>query len=278
MRKLFLILIGVIAFSAMISYMSGNTFARGNDNQNQNQNQNGHGNDDLPGDDNGGNNNSNDDPPGDDNGGDRIGSDDPPGDDNGGDRIGSDDPPGDDNGGNSNSNDDPPGDDNGGNSNSSDDPPGDDNSGNSNDNNDDNKQECKKRVKKPKFKSAKWLCKEKRRGGIRCKCKKEDSFETTDNVYITRGNKFPPSETFNVYVVPNRSWHCGNEISTDGLVGTVETDARGRIRCEELLGSFPPGEYDIVIDVVVDPGAATPTFVKGDAVDGMSHDPGFRVE
>jgi hypothetical protein len=60
----------------------------------------GGGNDDGPGDDNGGNGGGNDDGPGDDNGGNGGGNDDGPGDDNGGNGGGNDDGPGDDNGGN----------------------------------------------------------------------------------------------------------------------------------------------------------------------------------
>ena len=64
-----------------------------------NDGNNGGGNDDPPGDDNGGHGGGNDDPPGDDNGGHGGGNDDPPGDDNGGHGGGNDAPPGDDHGG-----------------------------------------------------------------------------------------------------------------------------------------------------------------------------------
>ncbi len=102
----------------------------------------------------------------------------------------------------------------------------------------------------------------------------ENKFKTDESVYIEGGN-FKPSTNVDVYVTNNRKWVKGDQlsdVSTDGIE-TVQTTSKGNIPKTMVWGApIVEGKYDIVVDANQDG-----TFNEGDAIDGKSADPGFKV-
>lgn len=128
----------------------------------------------------------------------------------------------------------------------------------------------------PKVRSSKWKCTG-REDRERCKCKTENEFKTTSDVYA-KGEHFPALTNVDIYVTLNEKWQQGDpisDISTDG-VETVATDEDGKIPCTKIWGNTLAKErYDIVVDTNQD-GTYDPA--DGDAIDGRSNNAGFRVK
>ncbi len=109
----------------------------------------------------------------------------------------------------------------------------------------------------------------------KCKCKTENEFKTTNDVYA-KGEHFPPLTNVDIYVTLNKKWKLGDsigsDVSSDGAE-TVATDSDGKIPCTKIWGNpLTKGLYDIVVDANQDG-----TYNAGDAIDGKSNNAGFRV-
>lgn len=106
------------------------------------------------------------------------------------------------------------------------------------------------------------------------KCKTQNNFKTTDDVYA-KGEHFLPSNSVDIYVALNQKWNVGDAIGSDVSGGkeTVIIDSEGKIPCTKIWGSpLTAGKYDIVVDANQDG-----TYNSGDAIDGKSINPGFKV-
>lgn len=106
-------------------------------------------------------------------------------------------------------------------------------------------------------------------------CREANRFDAVDeNLYI-KGSNFPKNTDVDVYVTENRGWLFGDIIGSYIIVTTetVTTNSRGNIRCAKIWENpLSPGKYDIVVDANQDG-----TFNQGDAADGISDKPGFKV-
>lgn len=108
----------------------------------------------------------------------------------------------------------------------------------------------------------------------------ENKFKTDESIYI-KGRNFEPLTNVDIYVTKNKNWKkddslTGMDISSDGIE-TVQTTSKGNIPKTMVWGApIVEGEYDIVVDANQD-GTQDDTFNAGDAVDGKSANPGFKV-
>ena len=79
---------------------------------------------------------------------------------------------------------------------------------------------------------------------------KKDTFIEGDKVY-SFGSKYGASETYDLYIVEDRSWTDGMSITPYVIKTTVSTDVNGDIVPDPTLiwSSAIKGKYDIVVDV-----------------------------